>query len=116
MMGPPTILGLSHDYKNLSKWLEAELIPAFESTFRIPERSCFANYYDFDEKDSGVYLKRGFKSIWDPVPATVIEYGGMICLLWSGLDMRLTASRNVGTSWTSQNTMVSLHGKALLAQ
>jgi hypothetical protein len=81
MFGPPTLLGLAHDYPNMSKWIDDNLIPETASTFRIPEASCFVNYYGFDNKDTGVYFKRGFKSIFDPVPMSVIDNAGMtLCL------------------------------------
>jgi hypothetical protein len=78
MFGPPTILGLSHDYANLSRWLDENLIPETAADFRRPEHSCFKSYYDYDNRDMGVYLKRGFKSIRDPVPNSVINNAGMI--------------------------------------
>jgi hypothetical protein len=76
MFGPPTLLGLAHDYPNMSKWIDDNLIPETASTFRIPEQSCFVNYYSFDGKDTGIYFKRGFKSIFDPVPMSVIDAAG----------------------------------------
>jgi hypothetical protein len=76
MFGPPTILGLSHEYANLSRWLDENLKPEMTSVFRSPEHSCFASYYELDNKDSGIYLKNGFQSIQDPVPASVIKYAG----------------------------------------
>jgi hypothetical protein len=82
MFGPPTILGLSHDYANLSKWLDDNLKPETAQEFRKPERTCFKNYYEFDNKDAGVYFKNGFKSIRDEVPNSVINNARTVpCLL-----------------------------------
>jgi hypothetical protein len=114
MMGPPTILGLAHDYKNLSRWLDEELIPQNASTFRIPERSCFASYYDFDGKDTGIYFKRGFRSIWDPIPASVIEYGGMLYLPQEIPNMKLIVPRNLRSSRRSKGPLVLVYGRATL--
>jgi hypothetical protein len=81
MFGPPTLLGLARDYKNLSNWIAENLIPETEDQFRIPEKACFGSFYRFDEQDTGKYFKRGFDSIRDPIPASVIAVGGISYLL-----------------------------------
>jgi hypothetical protein len=76
MFGPPTLIGLSHDYKNLSNWIDDNLKPETAAEFRIPEKACFGSFYGFDNHDTGLYFKRGFESIHDPVPDSVIKTAG----------------------------------------
>jgi hypothetical protein len=113
MMGPPTLLGLAHDYKNMSDWLDEELIPATASTFRIPETSCFYSYYRFDEKDTGVFFKNGFRAILAPVPHSVIEYGGKFLVLSRVISMQLTEIRVVRLTRASQSPMVLIYGNKI---
>jgi hypothetical protein len=77
MFGPPTLIGLSHDYKNLSDWIDDNLKPETAAEFRVPEKACFGSFYGFDSQDTGKYFKRGFESIHDPVPDSVIKAAGM---------------------------------------
>jgi hypothetical protein len=76
MFGPPTLIGLAHDYKNLSDWIGQNLKPERAKEFLLPEKACFGSFYGFDNHDTGEYFKRGFQSIKDPVPDSVIKAAG----------------------------------------
>ncbi|KAF2663164.1 LIP-domain-containing protein [Microthyrium microscopicum] len=74
---PATLIGLSKDYKNLSMWLDENLIPEKAAELRKVESQCFdSNYNMFHSQDIGKYLKRGWDSIFDPVPRSVFEVTG----------------------------------------
>jgi hypothetical protein len=70
---PPGILGISHDYKNLSKWLDENLEPKWEKEFRQGEHQCFTSNMMWENKDMDKYFKRGWKSVFDPLPNSVIQ-------------------------------------------
>jgi len=71
-LSPPAILGLSHDYANLSKWLDDNLVPSLASEFRMAEKQCFdSNEKMFGHQDLGKYFKRGYNSLFDVVPNSV---------------------------------------------
>jgi hypothetical protein len=76
MFGPPTLIGLSHDYANLSDWIHENLKPETAAEFLIPEKACFGSFYGFDSTNTGKYFKRGMESIHDPVPDSVIKIAG----------------------------------------
>jgi hypothetical protein len=78
MFTPPTILGLAHDYANLSIWLDENLIPEKAAEFRKAESQCFSsNENVFENRDMGIFFKRGFKSlVQDPIPASVMREAG----------------------------------------
>jgi hypothetical protein len=77
---PPSILGLAHDYANLSAWLDENLVPETAADFRQSDRQCYvSNVETFRYMDLGKYLKRGFASIFDPIPASVLTSAGMLC-------------------------------------
>ena len=80
MFTPPTILGLSHDYANLSRWLDGNLIPEKAAEFRKAESQCFSsNEQLFENRDLGVFLKNGMKSlIEDPIPSSVMREAGKL--------------------------------------
>jgi hypothetical protein len=84
MFGPSTFLGLAHDYKNLSDWIDSNLIPETAHIFRIPESACFASFYGFDSQDTGKYFKGGFPSIHQPIPDSVVKTAGTLSMpsLW----------------------------------
>ncbi|TID27566.1 hypothetical protein E6O75_ATG00333 [Venturia nashicola] len=74
---PPALLGLSHDYPNMSTWLTENLIPETAAEFRKADSQCFdSNEKQFAFQDIGKYFKRGWRSILDdPVPRSVMHSG-----------------------------------------
>lgn len=81
-MTPPALLGLSHDYPNMSTWIAEELIPETAAEFRKADSQCFdSNEAQFAYKDIGTYFKRGLNSIVnDPVPRSVMHSGGKLII------------------------------------
>lgn len=74
---PSSILGISHDYPNLTNWLNHELVPEYEAEFRKAEKTCFDGNDIYKNKDIGKYLKRGLTSLYEPMPLSVLEMAGM---------------------------------------
>src|ERR1700760_1560816 len=75
----PNLLGLAHDYSNLSNWLNENLVEEFSHQFRRAESQCIlTNFAEYADKDLGGYFKRGYESLNDPVPSSVIY--------WTGID------------------------------
>lgn len=75
--GPPTWIGLSRDFKNFTQWLTENLVPQYEPKFRMAERQCFnSNWYTYENEDLGRYLKRGYASIKDDIPSSVMRSVG----------------------------------------
>lgn len=77
-LAPPAILGLSHDYPNMSTWIAENLIPETSAEFRKADSQCFdSNAELFSYQDIGKYFKRGWDSLLnDPVPNSVMHSGG----------------------------------------
>ena len=71
-----SFLGLSHDYANLSRWLDDNLVPENAAEFRKAEQQCFNANYMFQEQPISRYLKRGQQSLLDPVPLSVMTNAG----------------------------------------
>ena len=76
MFIPITFLGLSHDYANLSKWLDNNLVPEHAAEFRLAEKQCFNSNYIFGDHPIERYLKGGQKSLLEPVPLSVLNSAG----------------------------------------
>lgn len=77
MFGPSTIIGLSHDYPNLAKWLKENLNPLTEKEFRKAESQCLQSNIDlYAGKNMDKYFKRGYASILEPIPLSVIQESG----------------------------------------
>jgi hypothetical protein len=88
MFMPPVLLGLSHDYSNLSKWLDENLVPEHAAEFRKAEKQCFSSNYEYEKRNMNMYFKRGVSSLLDPVPLSVFNSAGMLCSLQELLDVR----------------------------
>jgi hypothetical protein len=72
-LSPPAILGLSHDYPNMSTWVAENLKPELADEFRKTDSQCFdSNERMFAYQDLGKYFKRGYQSLFDPVPKSVM--------------------------------------------
>jgi len=77
----PAVLGLSHDYRNLSNWLKENLVPSKEKKFRESENKCMLGSWFVGEKDIGSYFKRGLNSLLnDDVPWDVVRDSGIMGL------------------------------------
>ncbi|KAF2398657.1 LIP-domain-containing protein [Trichodelitschia bisporula] len=76
--GPPIILGMSHDYKNLSDWLKENVIPGQEAALRKADYQCFDSNEAYARTELGIYFKRTYQSLMDdPVPQSVFYWGGV---------------------------------------
>lgn len=75
---PPALWGVGKDYPQAEKWLNDNLVPEKAAEFREVLSYCFdSNEKKFQHKDIGVYLKRGYDSIFsDPVMSGAIEKAG----------------------------------------
>ncbi|KAF2423431.1 LIP-domain-containing protein, partial [Tothia fuscella] len=74
--GPPTILGVAHDFKNLSNWLDENLVPSLAAQYKSGDDSCISGLKQFENQDMGQYFKRGYRSIYDAVPQSVLGTTG----------------------------------------
>jgi Secretory lipase len=71
------MLGLAHDYANLSDWMNANLNPNHEVEWRRAESQCLtSNFGEFQNLSMARYFKRGYPSFRDAVPASVLRWGG----------------------------------------
>jgi hypothetical protein len=75
--GPPVMLGLSHDFSNLSQWLDNNLVPERATEYRQAEHSCYEGNSKYSNKDIGSYFKNGYDSVFEAVPASVLRTSGM---------------------------------------
>ena len=79
--GPVTLVGLSHDYRNLSSWLDAELDPARAEEFWATEEYCIdGNANVFTNSDTCQYFTRGCDGWADEIPQTAIREGAVMGL------------------------------------
>jgi hypothetical protein len=74
---PSSILGIAHDYPNLTTWLNQELAPEHEAEFRKAEKTCFDGNEIYKNQDIGKFFKRGLNSLYEPMPLSVLELAGM---------------------------------------
>ena len=70
------LLGISHDFKNVSEWLSENLVPSLESEFRRAESQCLNSNTFYQQQDFGKYFKRGIKSLFDPLLVEVTNNVG----------------------------------------
>ncbi|KAF2427791.1 LIP-domain-containing protein [Tothia fuscella] len=77
MFGPPTVMGLSHEFSNLSHWLDENLLPDKAAEFRRVENQCFRSFYDMQNIDFGGYLRGGLSAFLTGVPLSVMEHAGI---------------------------------------
>ena len=103
---PPGIIGISHDYPELAKWLDDNLIPSMAAEFRKAESQCFDGNDMYKYQDLGKYFKRGYNSLFDPIPNRIIQRAGVCsltstvryCSLRQGLWGSMTHQRFPGIS------------------
>ena len=67
---------MAHDYANLSKWLNDNLVPEHAAKFWAAETQCFDSNAVYSYKDLNPWFKRGWSSLKDDVPASVREWSG----------------------------------------
>lgn len=76
---PPVLMGLSHDYANLSQWLDQNLVPAKADRFRATETMCLLDNDSFYANDTmSDYFVGGYASWNDSVPASVVQSAGVM--------------------------------------
>ena len=110
--GPTVVLGIAHDYKNFSQWLDQNLIPEKASIYRKPEHQCFDSNDMFAFMDLNQFYKRGYKSLRDPLPNHVLRIAGKPLPVSCNLDLS-NRCRNYGRNVNTQNSMVSLRGLSI---
>ncbi|KAE9972124.1 hypothetical protein EG328_000189 [Venturia inaequalis] len=77
-LSPPVILGLSHDYKNLSDYLTENLVPETAAAYRLGDQRCVDGNKNFTNTDMGKYYKKGyFASIHDPLFRSIASATGV---------------------------------------
>jgi hypothetical protein len=74
--GPPVMLGLSHDFANLSMWMNQSLVPENEAEYRKAEHHCFDSNSLYSYQDLGKYYKKGYNSLSEPIPRSVVATAG----------------------------------------
>jgi hypothetical protein len=79
---PPVLIGLSKDYKNLSTWIDDNLVPSLRDEFYKGSSQCFdSNWEVFSGKRIGDYFKGGIDALYEPVPVSVFRSTGKILVL-----------------------------------
>jgi hypothetical protein len=74
-----TFVGLSHDYRNLSTWLDENLNPATADAFWATETYCIdGNANIYTTIDTCDYFTRGCDAWLDDVPATTLQEGAVM--------------------------------------
>ena len=81
--GPAVLMGLSKDYQNLTDWFNENLVPGPDKADKW--RKVYAQCYDsnwnlYENSYMGGYFKDGYKSLFSPVPLSVMNNAGkMVC-------------------------------------
>jgi hypothetical protein len=101
-------MGIAHDYKNLSKWIDDNLEPSMEAEFKKTLRQCFNSNDMYSNKDMGKYFKRGWNSVFDPIPGSIIKTAGILTLLSMNRLALLNLERDNGLTGNAKNPLVSL--------
>lgn len=71
-LSPPVMLGLSHDYKNLSNYLDEHLLPEMAPAYRLGDQRCVDGNKNFTNTDMGRYWRNGYSaSIHNPTVQSV---------------------------------------------
>jgi hypothetical protein len=74
--GPPVILGLSHDFANLSLWMNNSLVAANEHEYRQAEHHCFDSNSLYSYQDLGKYYTKGYGALQEEIPRSVVATAG----------------------------------------
>lgn len=77
-LSPPTMLGLAHDYKNLSAWLDESLVPETAAAYRLGDKRCVDGNKNFTNTDIGRYFKKGYAdSVRNPIVQSIASLTGI---------------------------------------
>ncbi|KIW05742.1 hypothetical protein, variant [Verruconis gallopava] len=77
--GPVTFVGLSHDYRNLSTWLDENLNPSTADAFWATETYCIdGNANVFTNIDTCNYFTQGCESWNDDIPMQTLQEGAVM--------------------------------------
>jgi hypothetical protein len=75
----------------MSTWLTENLVPEKAAEFRKADSQCFDSNADlFSFQDLGKYFKRGYSSLFDPIPRSVMASACMSLaslVFWSLADL-----------------------------
>lgn len=75
------IIGLTHAYPSLAKFVDEQLIPATRDEFFLPATECATTTLDkLAGKDIGAYFKNGLATLNDPEALSAINDGGIMGL------------------------------------
>jgi hypothetical protein len=70
------VVGLAHDYKNFSQWLDQNLKPERTAQYRQAERSCINGYENLTNADMGSFFKGGYDVVFQDLPSSVMRFSG----------------------------------------
>jgi hypothetical protein len=91
------MLGLAHDYQNLSQWLSEHLRPDRAAQYRLGEESCISGYTNFTNQDLGQYFTNGYNVVYEKTPADVMRLTGSLLLF----QHRLLAANQTKGLWVN---------------
>lgn len=75
--GPPIIMGLTKDYKNLSDWVESNVKPDQRTHLYRTTTQCFdSNFDNYTNMDLGTFFKDGYESLHTDLPWGVFRWSG----------------------------------------
>jgi hypothetical protein len=75
----PVIVGMSKDHKNMTQWINDNLLPDKADEFRKVYSQCFDSNWDtYTNKSFGQYFKDGYSSLFSPIPRSVMESVGTL--------------------------------------
>jgi hypothetical protein len=112
--GPEVYAGLSHDYRNLSDWLDQNLIPETAEQFWATETYCIdgnADVYTF--VDTCNYFTRGCDGWGDPIPSEVLQTAGKRHHFGALRQTLIMFSRD-GDAFYTYSSMVFVRGMIVL--
>ncbi|QDS76000.1 hypothetical protein FKW77_004607 [Venturia effusa] len=77
-LSPPVLLGLAHDYKNLSDFINENLVPEKAAAYKAGEKRCVDGNKNFTNTDMNQYYKKDYAMILhDPFVSTVARATGI---------------------------------------
>ena len=79
---PPGLLGISHDYQNLSTWIDENVKPDMrDQLFKTDSQCVLSNTLQFSYTNIGDYFKNGVNSIlYDEIPNSALYWAGTMGL------------------------------------
>jgi hypothetical protein len=71
---PPALIGLSHDYKNMSEWLDKSLKPDKKEFFWKTATQCYdTNWEDYAGMKVGDFFIKGQDALLEELPISVFN-------------------------------------------